>query len=134
MKVHHFGYLTASVESSYEQFKVLGYTKAGELFVDNDRGILIQFIQSESGELIELIQPNAAKSVVDGLMKSSVNKIYHICYLVANIDEKITQLQRDGFVLIAPPAPAIALNNQKVAFLYSKFSGIVELYEAIDIE
>ena len=61
MKVHHFGYLTASVESSYEQFKVLGYTRAGELFVDNDRGILIQFIQSESGELIELIQPNAAQ-------------------------------------------------------------------------
>ena len=28
-------------------------------------------------------------------------------------------------MLIAPPAPAIALNNQKVAFLYSKFSELL---------
>ncbi|ANU37737.1 VOC family protein [Vibrio scophthalmi] len=130
MNIHHFGYLTESIEKSIKDFSVLGYCCDGALFHDKNRQINIQFIRSLSGELIELIESAGEQSVVKGLINKSKNNIYHICYYTDNIDLKILELTEKGFILIAPPQSAVALNNKNVAFLYSKFSGMVELYES----
>ena len=79
MKIHHFGYLTTSIENSVKGFSRLGYVTFDKLYLDQTRGIKIQFIRSASGELLELIEPTSETSVVKGLMSSSNNKIYHIC-------------------------------------------------------
>ena len=129
MKIHHFGYLTTSIENSVKGFSRLGYVTFDKLYLDQTRGIKIQFIRSASGELLELIEPSSETSVVKGLMSSSNNKIYHICYYTADIAQAIDSLKEQGFMLISPPQPAIALNNGNVAFLLSKHTGMIELYE-----
>lgn len=129
MKIHHFGYLTTSIKDSVNEFSLLGYVTYDRLYIDEIRGIKIQFIRSKSGELIELIESATDGSIVKGLLSSSKNKIYHICYYTNDIDESIDNLKEKGFMLISPPQPAIALNNNNVAFLLSKHAGIIELYE-----
>ena len=129
MKIHHFGYLTTSIENSVKEFSRLGYVTFDRLYLDQARGIKIQFIRSASGELLELIEPNSETSVVKGLTSSSNNKIYHICYYTADIGQTVDALKEQGFMLISPPQPAIALNNSNVAFLLSKHTGMIELYE-----
>ena len=129
MKIHHFGYLTKSIEDSVKEFLRLGYVTYDRLYLDQARGIKIQFIRSASGELLELIEPTSETSVVKGVMSSSNNKIYHICYYTADIEQTVDSLKEQGFMLISPPQPAIALNNRNVAFLLSKHAGIIELYE-----
>ena len=129
MKVHHFGYLTISIEKSVKEFSLLGYATFDKLYFDDVRGINIQFIRSISGELIELIEPASETSIVKGLISTNNNKIYHICYYTTDIEQKIDHLQKQGFILISPPQPAIALNNSNVAFLLSKYAGMIELYE-----
>ena len=129
MKIHHFGYLTTSIKNSVKEFSRLGYVPFDKLYLDQARGIKIQFIRSASGELLELIEPTSETSVVKGLMSTSNNKIYHICYYTADIAQAIDSLKEQGFMLISPPQPAIALNNSNVAFLLSKHTGMIELYE-----
>jgi methylmalonyl-CoA/ethylmalonyl-CoA epimerase len=129
VKIHHFGYLTTSIENSVKEFSRLGYVTFDRLYLDQARGIKIQFIRSASGELLELIEPNSETSVVKGLTSSSNNKIYHICYYTADIGQTVDALKEQGFMLISPPQPAIALNNSNVAFLLSKHTGMIELYE-----
>lgn len=129
MRIHHFGYLTTSIENSVKEFSLLGYVTFDKLYLDKIRGIKIQFIRSLSGELIELIESASDKSVVQGLLSNSKNKIYHICYHTNDMEKTINYLEKKGFMLISPPQPAIALNNSNVAFLLSKHSGVIELYE-----
>lgn len=129
MKIHHFGYLTTSIENSFKEFSQLGYTKVDKLYLDENRGIKIQFIRSVSGELIELIESASDKSVVNGLLPNATNKIYHICYYTSDMEKSIKNLEKRGFFLISAPQPAVALNNSNVAFLLSKYAGIIELYE-----
>ncbi|KHA61693.1 hypothetical protein NL53_05105 [Vibrio variabilis] len=134
MKIHHFGYLTTSIEDSVKEFSSLGYVEFDKLYFDEIRGINIQFIRSTSGELIELIEPASEKSIVKGMLSKSKNSIYHICYFTDDIQDKIATLSEQGFVLISPPQPAIALGNCNVAFLLSKHAGMVELYESCHSE
>jgi methylmalonyl-CoA/ethylmalonyl-CoA epimerase len=129
MKIHHFGYLTTSIKNSVKEFSLLGYIAIDKLYFDTLRGIKIQFIRSESGELIELIESNSDVSVVQTLLSNSENKIYHICYNTSDIEKSINDLEKKGFLLISPPQPAVALKNKNVAFLLSKNAGIIELYE-----
>ena len=129
MKIHHFGFLTKSIENSVKEFSRLGYVTFDKLYLDQTRGIKIQFIRSASGELLELIEPSSETSVVKGLMYSSNTKIYHICYYTADISQTVDSLKGQGFMLISPPQPSIALGNNDVAFLLSKHAGMIELYE-----
>tara|TARA_R110001606_G_scaffold270916_1_gene419466 strand:+ start:964 stop:1368 length:405 start_codon:yes stop_codon:yes gene_type:complete len=134
MKIHHFGYLTSSIDSSVKEFSALGYVTFDKLYFDEVRGINIQFIRSMSGELIELIESVSENSIVQGLLTKNKNSIYHICYYIDDIQEKISTLSEQGFVLISKPQPAIALSNCNVAFLLSKNAGMVELYESCHAE
>lgn len=131
MKIHHFGYLTSSIANSVLEFSHLGFNCVDSVIYDELRGINIQFIKSLSGELIELVEPSGNNSVVKGLVSSKGNTIYHICYVVDDIEERINFLVNHGFIVIAPPQPAVAFDNKNVAFLMSKHSGIVELYENV---
>ncbi|MBI9067039.1 MAG: VOC family protein [Salinivirgaceae bacterium] len=126
MKVHHYGFLAKSIEKSLSDFEKLGYKKFGNLIQDNERGINIQFIESYSGDLIELITPFHANSVVSNLMKKFKNQVYHICYQVDDLLATIEELKENEYLLIDPPKFAPALNCE-VAFLFAQNTGIIEL-------
>lgn len=129
MKIHHIGYLVEDITSAIGQFKQMGYTAQKEGVVrDGDRGIDICFM--ESGPfLVELISPVGEKSTVSGMLQKKGPGPYHICYLSENMDGDINALSKNGFMPISPPAPAVALQSKRVAFLFSKNAGIIELLE-----
>lgn len=131
MKLNHFGFLTKSIEKSFSSFSSLGYTTCSETIRDLDRGIDILFIKAESGEVVELIAPipNAENCIVDNLVKTKTGTYYHSCYETQDIEATIKTLEDNGYMLIAPPAPAIAFDNQPVAFMASRHAGIIELLE-----
>ena len=61
-------------------------------------------------------------------MKNSSHP-YHICYEVENLENAISELQQNKFVLAKKEQPAIAFNNRKVVFLFHKEVGLIELLE-----
>ena len=129
MKIHHIGYLVEDIGTAIEEFKNLGYHQSPDGVVKDDfRGILICFMQMD-GLNVELVSPTSEQSSVSGILKKKKAGPYHICYLSEQFAEDIQALTQQGFMVIQPPAPAIALQSKSVAFLYSSHSGIIELLE-----
>lgn len=129
-KLHHFGFLTKNIAEAIKKHEILGFRKKSS-FDDKSRGILITFMQHPSTKvLLEIISPNSDHSVVENLIPKFENNLYHTCYEVEDMNDYIKYLSTNGFILIDNPKPAIAFNNRKVAFLMSKFTGIIEILES----
>ena len=129
MKIHHIGYLVEDMDAGIKEFEQLGYTKPQTgIQQDDDRGILICFMHS-GGVTVELITPVWEQSAVSGIYKKKGAGPYHICYLSADLSKDTQMLINLGFMVISPPAPASALQNKSVVFLFNKNSGIIELLQ-----
>ena len=78
---------------------------------------------------VELIEPleNEDSPVSQGLKKGS--RLQHICFSVPDIDKGISEGRKSGFHCITKPQPAEAFDQRKIAWLFHKAYGLVELVE-----
>ena len=129
MTVHHIGYLVKDIQKARETFGFLGYTAGSEVMYDEYRDVYILFMHRD-GYTVELVSPGSGNSVVAGLMKRLKNSPYHICYETENFDEKLAELEQNGFLRIGDPCPAPAIDGRKVCFLQSARIGLIEVLEA----
>jgi len=128
MNIHHIGYAVSDIEKSICEFEKIGFKKAGELYIDNNRNVFIQLMKSNQ-LLIELISPSNENSPVKSIIKRNGNTPYHLCLCTENISLTIKELRKNKYTLIESPNPAIAFNDRLVSFLYHKDIGIIELLE-----
>lgn len=127
MKVHHIGYAVKNLEQSISVFEALGYT-AGEITADAGRQIRIAFLQNGS-ECVELVAPDGDETPVDGVLKSVGPTPYHICYEVPDMEAALAALQQSRWIVMKQPEPAPAIGGARVAFLYHRRVGMIELVE-----
>lgn len=127
MKIHHLGYAVNNINHSIDEFEKLGYTKIS--FV-NDllRNVQIAFM-SNKDYLVELIAPLKDESPVDKVLLKMGSTPYHICYETDDIDSKVVELKKDGWMLVKKKEIAIAIENNFVVFMYHKIVGLIELVE-----
>jgi methylmalonyl-CoA/ethylmalonyl-CoA epimerase len=128
MQIHHVGYVVADIDAALNDFQLLGFRTQGERCADSRRNINIQFISNDS-YTIELVAPMNEASPVGGILKKLGCTPYHLCYQTADLATQVATLKAQGFSVIAEPEEAPAINEQKVAFLFKKSIGIVELVE-----
>jgi len=131
MKVHHIGYAVINMVDALEQFKKLGFEE-GAIIYDESRNINICFIKNGENcvELIEIYDKNK-KAPIDFVLKKNGSFPYHICYETEDIYKKIDEMKSDGWCLVDDVAPAIAIKNKKVAFLFNSKIGLVELLQTV---
>lgn len=128
MEVNHWGFIIDSIDKSIGQFNALGWILI-QRQIDEFRNVELAFLKNNEGLQIELVMPLNENSVAYNILKKQKNSFYHICYKSVNIEKDIEQLTKSGFILVDAPKSAVAFNNKRVAFLYSKFAGMVELLE-----
>lgn len=133
IKIHHIGYAVKDINEAIHRFKLMNYTVIGECIRDNERGICVQFVKN-GDYLIELVMPARTNSPVDSYILNYKYTPYHICYEVDDIRAVIDKLKEEGYKLICCPKPAPAINNRKVAFLYSKGIGLIEIIDGGSME
>lgn len=124
MKVHHIGYAVGNLEKARKRFKELGFEEESGVFEDNLRKVIIQFMKNREYR-VELIAP-MEESPIDEILKKVGPTPYHICYEVKDLESSIQEFQKRGYLLLHPPAEAVALDGEKVVFLYNPHVGIVE--------
>ena len=131
MKLHHIAYAVSDIDAARDAFSALGYTPCGSVVEDEARKVAILFISGESGELLELVAPLAEGSPVSSLLKKNNNAtaIYHLCFEVSSIEDALQTLKSQGFSKISAVAPAPAIDNHNVVFLFSRNAGLIELVE-----
>lgn len=128
MKIHHIGYAVHDIKASEASFIILGYKKCSDIVEDDSRKVSILFMKKE-GYLIELIAPLNEKSHMYTILKKMGSGPYHVCYEVESIDASIDRLLRNGYILVEKPCAAAAIENRKVAFLFNRDIGMLELLE-----
>ena len=91
--------------------------------------VKVCFLDKEGAPRIELLAPLDEQSPVSRTLDSSGVAPYHICYQVKDIDEAIIELRRRRFLVVSGPVPACAMGDRRIAFLYQKHTGLIEIVE-----
>ena len=81
------------------------------------------------GYRIELIAESEGCELFGKKFKKFGSTPYHICYECEEMERTLEELQKENFILIREPQPASAINNRRVAFMYSDAVGQIELLE-----
>lgn len=126
MKIHHIGYLVQDINNAICAFR--GGVLVKQPIFDEERLVDIAFVKV--GEtLIELVAPRAGCSDIGNGIKKLKNTPYHLCFECDCIERTVEELISDGCMLVKEPQPAIAIDGQQVAFLYSAAIGLFEVVE-----
>lgn len=128
MKINHIGYAVKSINESIKMFELLGFDVVEKPIEDKKRNIEIVFMKNDA-TVIELISPLNDDSPIGNILKKMGNTPYHLCFEVSDLDKKVLELKKYGFVPIGNKDKALAFCNKDIVFLYNKAVGIIELVE-----
>lgn len=124
MKLHHIGIATEDIEKTKEYckkvYKVINET---EIVYDEKQTSNLCMLTLEDGSMIELIQGERVNSFVE-----KKQYIYHLCYQVEDIVDKIREFRENGGIIMSQPKPAVLFGGKEVAFVYTQI-GIIELLQ-----
>jgi methylmalonyl-CoA/ethylmalonyl-CoA epimerase len=130
MHFEHIGVAVSNIKESLSVFNNLfGLNDVSEIYEDTFQNIKISFF-CVAGVKIELIAPldSNKKSPVDNIIEKNMS-YYHLCFRTGCIEGEILQLVKKGAIVVTEPIPSLAFSNRKIAFLYVKHLGLIELVE-----
>lgn len=98
-----------------------------EIFCDEIQNVSVAFVNM-NGIRVELIEPRGTNSPITSSLKGG-RKLVHLCFRVRDLEAAIVRGRGHGFHCIAKPVPAVAFGNKRIAWLFNKIYGLVELVE-----
>ena len=129
LNFHHIGIACRDIEKTKAFYLQQGYT-ATPTVEDPLQHVRISFLDKAGGPRLELLAPIGDQSPVARTLATSGVTPYHICYEVPDLEEAIATLRSQRFLLVNGPVPACALDNRRIAFLFQKNTGLIELLES----
>jgi len=129
MKLDHLGIAVQDIHvASLFYRNSLGWKESSEIFPDPIQKVNVLFMTDENGFVFELLEPNGENSPISRFLEKRIS-LYHFCYVVENLNEKLNDLIQKGFFLISGPSKAVAFGGKPIAFLISRDNLIIELVE-----
>jgi len=116
---HHIGIATHSIKA------ILG--ENAEIFRDEVQEVAVSFAEIH-GIKVEFIEPLSEESPISQSLKKN-HKLVHLCFQVPNIAAAIEKGRKNGLHCISKPVPAVAFQEKRIAWLYSKSLGLIEIVE-----
>lgn len=126
---HHIGIACRDIAKTQAFYLGQGYT-ASPIVEDPLQHVRISFLEKEGAPRIELLEPLDDKSPVARTLATSGVSPYHMCYEVEDIEAAVNHLRGQRFLLVNGPVPACAMDDRRIAFLFQKNTGLIELVEA----
>lgn len=129
LKFDHIGIACRDIEKTKAFYLAMGY-EASSVVEDPIQHVRICFLANSEAPRLELLEPLDEQSPVARTLEMAGVSPYHLCYRVEDIDDTIARLRSQRFLLVSGPVPACAMENRRVAFLFQKNTGLIELVEA----
>lgn len=126
---HHIGIACRDIAKTQAFYLQMGYT-ASPIVEDPLQHVRISFLEKDGAPRLELLEPLDEINPVARTLATVGVSPYHMCYEVQDIEAAIADLRRQRFLLVNGPVPACAMENRRIAFLYQKNNGLIELVEA----
>ena len=128
-RFHHLGVACRDLDREFDSWERLGYRAEGGAFHDPIQKVHGRFIVGP-GPRLELLAPAGPGSPVDGVLDRG-GKIYHQGFEAFGFDAALADLQTSGARLVAPPAPAVAFDGRRIAFLMTNTLNLIEIIETL---
>ena len=126
---HHIGIACRDIEKTKAFYLYLGYV-ATPTVDDPLQHVRVAFLDKPGEPRLELLEPLDDQSPVLRTLSAVGVSPYHMCYTVQDIESAVASLRERRFLLVNGPVPACAMNNCRVAFLFHKNTGLIELVES----
>ena len=126
---HHIGIACRDITKSQAFYTSMGY-RAADVIDDPLQHVRVCFLEKESAPRLELLEPLDDQSPVARTLATVGVTPYHLCYEVEDIDAAITALRGQRFLPVKEPLPACAMEGRRVAFMFQKNTGLIELVES----
>jgi methylmalonyl-CoA/ethylmalonyl-CoA epimerase len=132
VKLHHIGFVLASIQESAESFaRSLGATWNGDIVFDPIQRVRLAFIQgrNEADPLVELVEPGDPKSPVTRFLERG-GGMHHLRYEVGDLESHLTFCKPLGVITIRNPVPAVAFGGRRIAWAVTKTGALLEFLES----
>lgn len=128
-RINHIGMAVPSIEAFLRRNAVLyGGFARGPIIENARQRVREQFI-SDGSTVIELLEPMGADSPISGFLKrNACGGLIHVALEAGNLETAIEAVCRAGGLLVAAPAPDVAFEDRRIAFV-TLDGQIVELVE-----
>ena len=126
----HIGIACRDIEKTKLFYLSMGYETSATV-EDVLQHVRICFLNKEGEPCLELLEPLDEQSPVLRTLSAVGVSPYHICYKVQDIEAAIAMLRGQRFLLVSGPVPACAMQDRRVAFLFQKNTGLIELVETL---
>lgn len=125
---HHMGIACRDINKTAAFYIHMGYVPS-PVVDDPMQHVQVCFLDKEGAPRIELLAPLDEQSPVLRTLENVGVSPYHLCYQVKDIEAAIGELRQQRFLLVSGPVPACAMGDKRVAFLFQKHTGLIELVE-----
>ncbi len=126
---HHIGIACHSIDKTKAFYVQMGY-QASAVVDDPLQHVRVCFLENgDKAPRIELLEPLDEQSPIARTLASTGVTPYHTCYEVADIEAAVAALRKQRFLLVSGPVPACAMEDRRIAFLYNKNTGLIEVVE-----
>lgn len=129
LQFHHIGIACRNIEKTKGFYLSMGY-EAAPVIDDPIQHVRVCFLEKAGAPRLELLEPLDDSNPVARTLASVGVTPYHTCYEVQDIETAISELRRERFLTVSGPVPACAMGNRRIAFMFKKDNGLVELVEA----
>ena len=131
MKMHHTGFVVASISDVIESFcRSVRGTGWSQTWQDPIQRVRVAFIYpaGPGDPSIELVEPADEKAPVQKFLERG-GGLHHVCYEVHNIAAEVAAATSRGLTVIRRPQPAVAFGGRRIAWVLTKEKLLVEYLE-----
>jgi methylmalonyl-CoA/ethylmalonyl-CoA epimerase len=132
-KLLHVGVAVPALDQATESLAVLfGYKVVSGPFDDPIQKVAVNFLTTSDQDTteIELIAPLTEDSPIKAMLSKGGGGAYHLCFETNDIEAALNHAISAGCIVISGPVPAVAFQNRRIAWIYSRSRQLFELVEA----
>lgn len=129
---HHLGFACKDIDVEKNKFLMMGYSQEGCFFEDAHQGVKGCFLVSGNGSgspRIELLENLPGSTRLNPWLDNG-SPLYHMAYVVEDIDLAIEWARNNKGKVVSAPYPAVAFDMKSVCFVVFRGGFMIEFIEA----
>jgi methylmalonyl-CoA/ethylmalonyl-CoA epimerase len=131
LSFHHVGYVVGSIQQAAPGFVgSLALKWDGRIIHDPLQTVCVSFFHPHSAgsPAIELVEPVGTGSPVHRFLERG-GGLHHVCFEVDSLERQLEWTKANRDVIVRSPAPAVAFDGRRIAWIYTKNKLLVEYLE-----